>query len=108
MKNHTKIFLFTTLMTQMTSNSLKLLYLIINNASKYIDEINDESKNKLKKYPKYENLIRQTNHDLDDYDEKHIKIKFNSYYDLPLQKNICKHNAIAVTNIIHRFLDHCF
>ena len=72
----------------MTSNSLKLLNLIINNASKYIDEINDESKNKLKKYQKYENLIRQTNHDLDDYDEKHIKIKFNSYYDLPLQKNV--------------------
>ena len=81
----------------MTPNTIKSLYLIINNATRYIEEGNgnkylplvltDEGKDILKKYEqtwrKIKGLIRLTNSNSDDYDEEYIKIKLNSDVDLP-------------------------
>ena len=82
-------------------NSVKPLYLIINNKNGYIAESNvskyltlvptDESKDKLKKYreiwSKTKDLTLSTYNNADNYDEKYMKIKFNSDDDLTLKKH---------------------
>ena len=51
-----------------------------------------KAKKKIKKYEdlwsKIRNLIRSISKNSDDYDEKYIKIKFNSDDELPLNKTI--------------------
>ena len=53
----------------------------------------NESKEKIKKYGlklwiKIKDLIRSVNKKSDDYDEKYIKIKFDSDDELPLNKTV--------------------
>ena len=52
----------------------------------------NESKEKIKKYEelwsKTRDLIRSVTKNADDYDEKYMKIKFNSDDELPLNKTI--------------------
>ena len=62
-----------------------------NNGNKYLTLVpTNESKEKIKKYEelwiKIGDLIRSITKKLDDYDEKHMKIKFNSNDELPLNK----------------------
>ena len=73
------------------------LYLIFGNINGYFDEIygnkyltlvpTNESKEKMKKYEelwiKIRDLIRSITKNLDDYDEKYMKIKFDSDDNLP-------------------------
>ena len=61
------------------------------NGNKYLTLVpTDESKDTLKPYKelwnKIRNLIRSITNKSDNYDEKYIKIKFNSGDDLPLKK----------------------
>ena len=79
-------------------NSVNLLYLGINKVNGYFEEINgnkyltlgptNDSKEKIKKYEelwsKIRDLIRSVTKTSDDYDEKYMKIKFNSDDELPL------------------------
>ena len=75
------------------------MYLIFNEVNRYFEEINgnkylialvptNKSKEKIKKYEelwsKIKDLIRLITKNSDDYDEKHMKPKFNSYDELPL------------------------
>ena len=83
-------------------NSVNPLYLIFNKANGYFEKIKEskylmlvpsnESKEKIKKYEelwsKVRNLIRSITKKLDGYDEKYMKIKFNSGDELPLNKTI--------------------
>ena len=83
-------------------NSVNPLYLIFNKVNGYFTEINEnkhltlvpvnESKEKFKKYEelwiKIRDLIRSITKNSDDYDEKYMKIKFNSDDGLPLNKTI--------------------
>ena len=79
--------------------SVNPLYLIFNEVNGYFEEINgnkylitlvptNKSKEKIKKYEelwsKIKDLIRLITKNSDDYDEKHMKTKFNSYDELPL------------------------
>ena len=78
--------------TYVKINSVNPLYLIFNKVNGYSEEINEnkylttvptnESKEKLKKYEelwsKVRDLIRSITEYSDDYDEKYMKIKFNS------------------------------
>ena len=62
-----------------------------NNGNKYLALVaTNESKEKIKKYEELwieiRDLIRSITKNLDDYDEKHIKIKFNLDNELPLNK----------------------
>ena len=82
--------------------SVNPLYLIFRNVNGYFEEINkskhltlvptNESKEKIKKYEelwsKIRDLIRSVTKNSDDYDEKYMKIKFNSDDELPLNKVI--------------------
>ena len=82
----------------MTTNNIKPLYLFIN-GGKYLTLIfTDESKDMLEKceelLTKFKDLIRSTNNNSDDYDEKYMKIKFNLNDDLPLQKTLRLHDII--------------
>ena len=75
----------------------------------------NESKEKIKKYEelwsKTRDLIRSVTKNADDYDEKYMKIKFNSDEELPLNKTIeipgmtivVRAFFMKITNIIHRF-----
>ena len=75
----------------------------------------NESKEKVKKYEelwsKIKDLIRSITKKSDDYDEKYMKIKFNSDNKLPLNKTTKFHSMMIVvsavfmkiTNIIHKF-----
>ena len=75
----------------------------------------NESKEKIKKYEelwsKTRDLIRSVTKNADDYDEKYMKIKFNSDDELPLNKTIeipgmtivVRAFFMKITNIIHRF-----
>ena len=85
-------------LTYVKINNVNYLYLIIDRINWYIEESNedtylmlvftDESKDSLKKYEKLwskiGDLIRTITTKSDDYDEKYIKIKFNSDNNLPL------------------------
>ena len=82
--------------------SVNPLYLIFGRVNGYFEEINgnkyltlvptNESKEKIKKYgelwSKIRDLIRSIAKNLDDYDEKYMKIKFNSDDQLALNKMI--------------------
>ena len=62
-----------------------------NNGNKYLALVaTNESKEKTKKYEELwieiRDLIRSITKNLDDYDEKHMKIKFNLDNELPLNK----------------------
>ena len=67
---------------------LKPLFIIINNANGYVKGSNgnkyltlvstDESKGELKKYEEIKNLITSTNNNVDYYDKKYMKIRFNA------------------------------
>ena len=83
-------------------NSVNPLYLIFSKVNGYFEEINgnkyltlvptNENKEKIKKYEelwsKIRDLIRSITKNSDDYDEKYMKIKFDSDDDLPLNKTI--------------------
>ena len=82
--------------------SVNPLYLIFRYVNGYFEEINgnkyltlvrtNESKENIKKYEelwiKIRDLIRSITKNSDDYDEKYIKIKFDSDDELPLNKTI--------------------
>ena len=66
----------------------------------------NESKEKIKKYEelwsKIRDLIRSIIKNSDDYDEKYMKVKFNSNDDLPINKMIEIHKvAIVVRAVFH-------
>ena len=79
-------------------NSVNPLYLVINKLNGYFKEINgskyltlvptDESKEKIKKSGELWNeirvLLRSISKNSDAYDEKYMKMKFDSADDLPL------------------------
>ena len=95
-------------------NSFNPLYLFINNVNGYFEEISkskyltlvptNESKEKTKKYKelcsKIRELIRSITENSDDYDEKYIKIKFNSDDELPLNKAIEIPSMIIVVRAV--------
>ena len=78
------------------------LYLVFRSVNGYFEEINKikyltlvltvESNEKIKKYEelfsKIRDLVRSITRDPDDYEEKYMKIKFNSDDELPLNKTI--------------------
>ena len=82
--------------------SVNHLYLIFRYVNGYFEEINgnkyltlvptNESKEKIKKYEelwnKIRDLIRSITKNLDGYDERYMKIKFDSDDELPLIKTI--------------------
>ena len=81
----------------------------------------NESKEKIKKYKeiwsKIRNLIRSITKNSDDYDEKYVKIKFNSDEESPLNKTIEIYDSMMITvrGVFHEnneyypevFLDEC-
>ena len=94
--------------------SVNPLYLIFRYENGYFEEINgnkyltlvptNESKEKIKKYEKLRiktrDLIRSITKISDDYDEKYMKIKFNSDVELPLKKTIEIPNMTIVIRAI--------
>ena len=93
MKSHTKVFLLTIKDSKYIKiNSVNPLYIICNKVNAYFEEINgnkylnlvptNENKENMKKYEelwiKIRDLIKPITKKSDDYDEKHMKIKFNS------------------------------
>ena len=106
------------------------LYLRINHASEYIEEINenkylifdsiDENKELLKKYNDVFNgimgKIKEVSNDECDYEKDYMKIKFNSDDDLPLNKSLNFHiMTITIRSVFEKdsklclqvFLDEC-
>ena len=91
--------------------NVNTLYLVFGNVNGYFDEINEnkyqtliptnQSKEKIKNYEemwiKIRDLIRSITKNLDDYDEKYMKIKFDSDDNLPLNKTI---EIILVTIVV--------
>ena len=83
-------------------NSVNPLYLIFNKVNGYFEEINgnkyltpvptNESKEKIERdeelWSKIRDLIRSITKNSDNYDEKYMKIKFDSDDDLPINKMI--------------------
>ena len=79
--------------------------------------LTDESKDTLKKYEemlsKVKDLIRSITNNSDDYDEKYMKIKFNSDDDLPVNEMLefcnimlsscCQMFFMKATNISLKF-----
>ena len=96
--------------------SANLLYLIFGRVNGYFKGINgnkyltlvptNKSKEKIKKYEelwiKIRDLIRSITKNLDDYDEKHMKIKFDSDDNLPLNKTM----EIPIVAIVARAVFH--
>ena len=91
-------------------------YLEYLNGNKYLTLVPiDESKEKIKKYEelwiKIRNLIRSITKIWDDYDEKYMKIKFNSDEKLLLNKTIeipnmtiiVRATFLEMINVIHEF-----
>ena len=95
-------------------NGVTPLYLIFNKVNGYFEEINEnkylmlvptnENKEQIKKYKevwsKIRDLIRLITKNSDDYDEKCMKIKFNSDDKLPLNKTIEIPSMITVVSAI--------
>ena len=95
-------------------NSVNLLYLIIHKINGYIGENNgnkyltlvrtDGSINTLKTYEKLwiktRDLIRSKTNNSDDYDQKYMKIRFNSNDDLSLKKTLELPNIILVVKAV--------
>ena len=76
--------------------------LVLTDESKYILEKYEELWNKIK------NFIRSKTNNSDDYDEKYMKIKFNSDDDLPLKKTLEPCNMIAlVRSVFHEDKKYC-
>ena len=111
-------------------NSVNPSYLTFKKVNGYFAEINgnkyltlvptNENKEKIKKYEelwsKIRDLIRSITKNSDDYDEKYMKIKFNSDDELPLNKTIeIPTMTIVVRAVFHEnnkyypqvFLDEC-
>ena len=111
-------------------NCVNPLYLIFSKVPLYFEEINgkkylklfptNESKEKIKKYEelwsKIRYLIGLITKNSDDYDEKYMKIKFNSDDELPLNKTIETPSMIIVVRAVFHennkdyplvFLDEC-
>ena len=110
--------------------SVNPLHLILSNMNGYFEEINkskyltlvpaNQSKEEIKKYEelwsKIRHLIRSITKNSDDYDEKYIKIKFNSDDEIPLNKTIKIPKMIIVARAVFHennkyypqiFLDEC-
>ena len=110
--------------------SVNPLYLMFNKMNGYFEEINgnkylmlvptNESKEKIKKceelWIKIKDLMRSITKKSDDYDQKYMKIKFNSDDELPLNKTIkIPTITIVVRTVFHEnseyypqvFLDEC-
>ena len=72
----------------------------------------NESKEKIKRYEelwtKIRGLIRSITKNSDDYDEKYIKIKFNSDGELPLNKMIEIPSMIIVVRAVFHENDKCY
>ena len=123
MKSHTTTFLFTRLdirrfkdLNNVKINSVNPLYLIFNKVSGGFDEINgnryltlvptNENKEQIKKYEelwsKIRDLIRSITKNSNYYDEKYMKIKFNSGDELTLNKTI----EIPIMTIVARAIFH--
>ena len=96
--------------------SVNPLYLIFRKVNECFEEINktkylllvptNESKEKIKKYQelwsKIRDLARSITKNSDDYDEKYMKIKFNSDDKLPLNKTIkIRTITIVVRAVFH-------
>ena len=95
-------------------NTVNPLYLIINKVNGYFEEINkskyltlvptNKSKKNNKKYQelwsKIGDLIRSITKNSDNYDEKYMKIKFNSDDELPLNKMIEILSMITVVRAV--------
>ena len=81
----------------MATNSVKSLCLTINKINGYNEDSHgnkyltlvptNESKDTIKKYENLWSKIRDL-HNSDNYDEKYMKINFNSDDDLPLKKTL--------------------
>ena len=115
-----------TIKKQLKIHSVSPLYLIFGNVNGYFEGINrkkyltlvptNESKEKLKKYEelwiKIRDLIRSITKNLDDYDEKYMKVKIDSDNELLLNKTIeipimtivVRAFLIKIIHIIHTFL----
>ena len=101
-KNHLNIY------------SVNPLYFIINEAKEYIEEsngnkylalvYNDNNKETLKKYAEIWNgiksLIEKTNDKHGDYDEKYLKIEFDSDDYLPLDKILNLYNMTIIVRSV--------
>ena len=106
-------------------NTVNLLYLIFSKVNGFFEKINEneylmlvptnESKEKVKKYEELlieiRDLIRLIIKNSDDFDEKYMKIKFNSDNELSLNNKIeiptmtivVRAIFLKITNIIHKF-----
>ena len=97
--------------------SVNSLYLIIDKINGYIEESNRnkylavvppvEWNDTLKKYEelwgKFRDFNRSMINNFDNYDEKYMKIKFNSDDDLPLKKTLKFRNMIIVVrSVFHK------
>ena len=97
--------------------SVNSLYLIIDKINGYIEESNRnkylalvppvEWNDTLKKYEELWGKLRDFNRSMinnfDNYDEKYMKIKFNSDDDLPLKKTLKFRNMIIVVrSVFHK------
>ena len=93
--------------------SVNPLYLIYNKVIGYFEEINEnkyltlvrtnESKEKKRyeeRWSKIRGLTRLITKNSDDYDEKYMKIKFNSDDELPLNKTIVNPSMTIVVRAI--------
>ena len=97
-----------------TINSLNRLYFIINEINGYIEESNgnnylmlnptDRNKHMLNKYEelwnKNRHLIRSITNNSDNYEQKYMKIKFNSDNDLSPKKMQKLYNMVIVVRFI--------
>ena len=92
-------------------NSLCLIFIKVNgffeevNENKYLSLFpTNDSKEKVNKYDKLwsknRDLIRSINKTSNDYDEKYMKIKFNSDDELPLNKTIKISSMIIVVTAV--------
>ena len=83
------------------------MYIEESNGNDYLRLVpTDESKDTLKKYEELQNkikdLIGSITSNSDNYDEKYMKIKFNSDDDVPLKKALELYNmVIVVRSIFH-------
>ena len=115
---------YVTIKTDLQIYSVNPLYLIFIKVNGYFEEINgnkylmlvptSESKEKIKKYEelwiKIRDIIRSITKDLDVYDKKYIKIKFDSDNELPLHKTTINVSAVFLKNDKSYpwvFLDEC-
>ena len=130
MESHTKVFLLTIKDSKYIKiNRVNPLYIICNKVNAYFEEINgnkylnlvptNENKENMKKYEelwiKIRDLIKPITKKSDDYDEKHMKIKFNSDDELN-DKTIEIITMVMVTGAVFHennkyypqvFLDEC-